>query len=484
MCLNPITIQSNARYYSPFLTSRFNEVPCGRCEECRDARKSTWEDRLCLEVSEWYKQGGIGLMLTFTYNNDCLPHFERDGISVPCFSPTDISAFLNRVKVRSSREFGNDFYRYFVCSEYGKNTKRPHYHCIFLIRDGSKYVEFVEMCRTAWCWLYERDKKGHYKPTCPLGFMFPKRKYGKYIDDKGRNRDPRFKSQKAGAKYVCKYVCKDLAYFDIPVVNEFYKDYPEFKNYCPRSWKSNNLGFIAVEKVLQNADATAIQKLLRFGVWSPLQQKYVKLWDTAINRLMYVNEHVDLYSIKTRKKVYERFLSPFGCEFLWYSFKMRVERTMQKMYERALFLRDNKELSKMYHFDLKTLFVRSDFKKQALWHCLIKQFDMSQLGIFAQSVGYDMDEFFNIEAWRDVYLLKHDNANLSAYVLNTPLFPDIPTTCLDSSVFLPYIKFENTYKNLSIHLARMNLSEYKRRGEQITRVKRKNGIYGYDEKLC
>lgn len=98
MCLNPITIQSNARYYSPFLTSRFNEVPCGRCEECRDARKSTWEDRLCLEVSEWYKQGGIGLMLTFTYNNDCLPHFERDGISVPCFSPTDISAFLNRVK--------------------------------------------------------------------------------------------------------------------------------------------------------------------------------------------------------------------------------------------------------------------------------------------------------------------------------------------------------------------------------------------------
>lgn len=199
---------------------------------------------------------------------------------------------------------------------------------------------------------------------------------------------------------------------------------------------------------------------------------------------MYVNEHVDLYSIKTRKKVYERFLSPFGCEWLWHSFKMRVERTMQKMYERALFLRSNKELSKMYHFDLKTLFVLSDFKKQSLWHCLLKQFDMSQIGIFAHSVGYDMDEFFNIEAWRDVYLLKHDNANLSAYVLNTPLFPDIPATLLDSSVFLPYIKFEETYKNLSIYLARMNLSEYKRRGEQIERVKRKNGVYGYDENLC
>lgn len=89
MCLSPITIKSNARYYSPFLTSAQLEVPCGRCDACRDARKSTWEDRLCLEVSEWYKNGGIGLMLTFTYNNDCLPHFERDGVSVECLNRTE-----------------------------------------------------------------------------------------------------------------------------------------------------------------------------------------------------------------------------------------------------------------------------------------------------------------------------------------------------------------------------------------------------------
>lgn len=68
MCLSPITIHSNARYFVPFVSSAENIVPCGRCVSCRDARKSTWEDRLCLEVAEWYKQGGIGLMLTFTYN--------------------------------------------------------------------------------------------------------------------------------------------------------------------------------------------------------------------------------------------------------------------------------------------------------------------------------------------------------------------------------------------------------------------------------
>lgn len=484
MCLSPITIKSNARYYSPFLTSALLEVPCGRCDACRDARKSTWEDRLCLEVSEWYKNGGIGLMLTFTYNNDCLPHFERDGVSVECFSPSDVSAFLNRVKVRSSREFGSDFYRYFICSEYGKNTKRPHYHAIFLIRDESKYVQFVEMCRSCWCWLYERDKKGHYKPACSLGFMFPKRKNGKYIDDLGRNKDPRFKSQKAGAKYVCKYVCKDLAYFNLPIVKDFYENYPEFRNYCPRSYKSNNLGFPAVKRALSSADAHAIENLLKRGVWSPLQQKYVKLWDTAVNRLMYDNVHVDLFSIKTHKKVYERFLSDFGIEWLWFNFKSRVERTLQKMYERVLFVRKNKSLSAMFQFDLNTLFVRSDLKKFALWHCLLKQFSFTQLSAFAASLDNDMSAFFDIDSWKDIYILKHDNANLSAFVADTPLFPDIPSGSLDLSVFQPFVRFEKTYKALSIYLERCNLAKYLEHGEQIQRVKRKNGVFGFDETLC
>ena len=92
-------------------------------------------------------------------------------------------------------------------------------------------------------------------------------------------------------------------------------------------------------------------------------------------------------------------------------------------------------------------------KKQALWHCFLKQFDVSQLGYFAINLNYDMDAFFNIESWKDVYLLKHDNANLSTFVLNSPLFPNIPCSLLDSSVFLPYVKFEDTYRKLSIHLA-------------------------------
>lgn len=488
MCLSPITIQSNARYFVPFVSSAENIVPCGRCASCRDARKSTWEDRLCLEVAEWYKNGGIGLMLTFTYNNACLPHFEREGISVPCFSSSDVLAFLDRVKTRSRRMFGNGFYRHFVCSEYGKNTQRPHYHSIFLIRDGKRYKEFVEMCRECWCWLYERDKHGHYKSSCSLGFMFPKLgKFGVYVDDKGRNKDPRFRSQKAGAKYVCKYICKDLAYMKNDDVTYFYEKYPEFRNCCPKSYKSNNIGFAPVARIVANGSAKDIEDLITKGVWSPLQQKYVKLWDSAVNRLMYDNMHFGLYSIKTRKKVYERVLSNFGAKWLWFNFKARVERVTQKMYERMLLVSHSKLKFKSdftpSSFGLSSLFLRSDFTKHALWHCLLKQFSPTQLRMFYYKYGED---FWNVDTWENVYYLRHDNIALSDILLDHSMFPDIPPTSdyLTYEEINKYKDFEENYCRLSRALEEYNLYHYKKRGDAIEKAKHIQGAYGFPEYLC
>ena len=488
MCLNPITIQSNARYFVPFVSSAENIVPCGRCASCRDARKSTWEDRLCLEVAEWYKNGGIGLMLTFTYNNSCLPRFEREGISVPCFSSSDVLAFLDRVKTRSRRTFGNDFYRHFVCSEYGKNTQRPHYHSIFLIRDGKRYKEFVEMCRECWYWLYERDKTGHYKPTCRLGYMFPKLgRFGLYVDDKGRNKDPRFRSQKAGAKYVCKYICKDLAYMKNDDVTYFYEKYPEFRNCCPKSYKSNNIGFAPVARIVANGSAKDIEDLIVKGVWSPLQQKYVKLWDSAVNRLMYDNMHFGLYSIKTRKKVYERVLSNFGVKWLWFHFKARVERVTQKMYERMLLVFHSKLKFKSdftpSSFGLSPFFLRSDFTKHALWHCLLKQFSPTQLRMFYYKYGED---FWSVDTWELVYTLRHDNISLSDILLEHSMFFDIPPTspALTYEVIKQYKDFEENYCKLSRALEEYNLYHYTKRGEAIDKAKHIQGVFGFPENLC
>ena len=95
-----------------------------------------------------------------------------------------------------------------------------------------------------------------------------------------------------------------------------------------------------------------------------------------------------------------------------------------------------------------------------------------------------MDAFFDIDSWKDVYILKHDNANLSSYVCDTPLFPSLPAGSLDISIFQPYQKFEATYKALSTYLARCNLAEYTRKGEQIVKSKHSSGVYGFDESLC
>ncbi len=143
-----------------------------------------------------------------------------------------------------------------------KTTQRPHLHGSFLIADGTKYVQFVEICRECWSLTFETDRKGHKRLVHRLGYMFPKRKHGVYVDDKGRNRDPRFRSQLAGAKYVCKYVCKDLAYMDDDRVKNMMHE-PYFSYYLPKSYKSNNLGFGPIERILETGDNAKIQLMLK-----------------------------------------------------------------------------------------------------------------------------------------------------------------------------------------------------------------------------
>lgn len=141
-------------------------------------------------------------------------------------------------------------------------------------------------------------------------------------------------------------------------------------------------------------------------------------------------------------------------------------------------------LCRICFFDINRLFIRSDFKRFALWHCFLKQFNFAQLSNFALSVDNDIDAFFDIESWKDVFILKHDNANLSTFVFETSLSPSLPAGTLDVNIFLPYQRFEATYKALCIYLSRCNIAEYTRRGEQIVNAKHSSGVYGFDENLC
>lgn len=479
MCLSPVSILDKSLFHNVAISPSLLSVPCGSCDACRDFYKTSWEDRLCLEVSEWYKNGGIGLMLTFTYNDSCLPRFCRDGVSVPCFSPSDVTSFLDRLKTRCKRAFGPSFFRHFICSEFGKNTQRPHYHGIFLIKDPSKYMQFIEICRECWFWLYKVDSKGHKKPCCSLGFMFPKKVGNQYKDEKGRNRDPRFRSQLAGAKYVCKYVCKDLSYLNNPDVEFMRKNYAsDFVSVSPKSWKSNNIGFSAVKRIVETGDPESIKKLINLGVWSPLQQKYVPLWQSAVSRLMYNNVFNGRVSLDGRK-LYDRELSDFGRAWLWYSFKCRVNRSADKMYERLYTLDKSKYLSRLFPSLANMRLFRCDLLPHALWHCLLSTCSYSQLLSKYVELGNNFDALFNIDNWKSFYMLRHDSVTLSC--CSVSLF----SSEVDISPFLQSFKdFETSYCELSRILCKMNLDAYKTRGEAIQRTKLVSGVFGFPLDLC
>lgn len=209
MCTSPLHL------HRPNLGFSF-DVPCNDCLECRSASQDSWVFRLGSDLDSLYKCKGFGVFLTFTYNDKCLPHsdFGLRCDDVPCFSSDDVSRFLNKIKVYMSRTYGRDSYKYFWCSEYGKFTKRPHYHALFMLRKDVDFVAFCEKCRQYW----------------QLGFIFPRFKNGRFVDNFGKPTTPLLHCAQHACKYVCKYITKDLDFFELSTI----KKYIEVRNSLPK----------------------------------------------------------------------------------------------------------------------------------------------------------------------------------------------------------------------------------------------------------
>ena len=172
MCFNPITrkIVDSAGH------SRIVTHPCGKCLECVQQLQNDWANRMCDEFKLW-KHAFFG---TFTYGNSCLPYVDvvpsdlsehkfsylcdaihklpfssslvkarnrNDAFSdyltpksiysklsfrVPYVSKYDVQCFIKRVRIDYERKYNETLdFKYFLCSEYGPCTLRPHYHAVF-----------------------------------------------------------------------------------------------------------------------------------------------------------------------------------------------------------------------------------------------------------------------------------------------------------------------------------------------------------------
>ena len=109
-CLTPLHIRRpGSRHPGDII-----DVPCGRCVACLARRRAEWTTRLICESLT----SQSSLFVTLTYDED---HVTKN------VSKTDIQLFIKRLR----KVFAPTKIRYYLVSEYGPTTLRPHYHCLF-----------------------------------------------------------------------------------------------------------------------------------------------------------------------------------------------------------------------------------------------------------------------------------------------------------------------------------------------------------------
>ena len=101
-------------------------VPCGKCEACQSKRRQQWSFRLFQEL----KYSESCYFITLTYDDQHLPLSSGLINGTPHVFPVvdkkDVQNFLKRLR----KHIEPFKIRYFLVSEYGPRTYRPHYHML------------------------------------------------------------------------------------------------------------------------------------------------------------------------------------------------------------------------------------------------------------------------------------------------------------------------------------------------------------------
>lgn len=218
-CYHPITIKNNKPDKIPYADRTILQVPCGHCYNCKSEKRLSWFIRLYYEWQRCVDNNGVVFFLTLTYNNKHVPKINNDKI----FSRSDVQKYFKRVRKTLCKELPSFDWqsnlKYFLSSEYGGKTHRPHYHVLWFIPFPTYTYRVADILSNSWL------KNGFTK--------FGSRNHG-IVDSVG------------GLHYCAKYVCKDV-YEDSycrKICNKYEKVLsPDLlKQYFPFHLSSNNLG--------------------------------------------------------------------------------------------------------------------------------------------------------------------------------------------------------------------------------------------------
>lgn len=270
MCTNPIHIKTKASYYLPYINKAYFNVPCGECESCRMAKQSDWQLRARFHTKDY----PIVYVYTLTYREDAVPYFEDKeyNIRTMAFSHKHIKDFLDNIRKYMIRRkwITNKEMNYFIASEYGEgkhspkdkpSTHRPHYHINFYFKDTVKFTfeQFHDLMRQFWVY--------------PHGFIFPDIKSKDPVNDNYYKthypceKEVLMKDEGGTAKYISKYVCKDIDFYKKKEITdyldknlkktnpqEYEKRYWRIKRFLPKHWQSKGFGIALLDEVKKDKD--------------------------------------------------------------------------------------------------------------------------------------------------------------------------------------------------------------------------------------
>lgn len=115
-------------------------VPCGKCEPCLNRKRNHWSFR----CSEEFKNSESSYFITLTYDE------HNEALTLGNVSKSDIQEFISTLRYHSGK------LRYFISSEYGPETCRPHYHGLLFYQTYKSFDRINQDVLKSW-------KKGNIK---------------------------------------------------------------------------------------------------------------------------------------------------------------------------------------------------------------------------------------------------------------------------------------------------------------------------------
>lgn len=127
-CPTPISIRDKSDANPKGKASKRITVPCGKCGNCRRARRNQWAFRLQQEL----KDSENAYFITLTYSDERLPQFvsNKTGEVKSNLRKEDLQKFIKRLREQQYRQTKQRKFRYYAVGEYGTETDRAHYHFI------------------------------------------------------------------------------------------------------------------------------------------------------------------------------------------------------------------------------------------------------------------------------------------------------------------------------------------------------------------